>query len=116
MVAEAEAQASHSKHLREVAYASAYEYWRETLSKEGKPTEAMVNAAVTQDEEYLNAKHDEISTEQHYRTLRAISDALRMRADMLISLGAHLRAEQGMTNAHINETVEKQVRNIRGQV
>lgn len=103
LVAAAEARHASSKHKRETEYADAYVHYREELSLSGKPTEAMVNNAIMLDDTYQLAKQEELAAEQEYKTLKALSDALKMRADMLISLGAHVRAERDMTALHIND-------------
>lgn len=114
LVAEAELEASLAKQSRELSYAEAYEYWRKELEKiHGKVTEAMVSAAVTADGDYIAAKTFESKKESEHRLLRGIADALKMRADMLISLGAHLRAEQDMTNMRVNTNIDDAIKTLK---
>lgn len=106
LVAEADYALSSAKHARELEYAQAYEYYRGELSASGgKPTEATIGAAITMDDAYSSSRNRELECERTYKMLRALLDALKMRADMLVSLGAHLRAELNMTGAHVNDMV-----------
>jgi len=90
---------------KDEAYADADEYWREelTVDKTRKVTEAMVKAAVIQDESYQALAAVEINAKRDYRLLRVICNALEMRATMLQSVGAHLRHELDMTGMNIRD-------------
>ena len=115
-VAEAESDAARAKHDREVEEAGSYEHWRAVLIQEhGKATEAMVDAQVKLDSDVLDAKVKELDAQRQFRILRALSDALKMRADMLVSMGAHLRAEAGMTGMVSNE-MDKAVNMVKGAI
>ena len=105
MVADAELGYNKLKHEREIQYAEAYDAIRYDYENRGeKFTEAKLNASVALDELYIKAKKWEREAEHKYKTYKLILDAMKMRADMLISLGAHLRAEQYMTGMKINQS------------
>lgn len=122
LTAEAEYRASVAKHKTEIEYASADDNIRFKADVHNeKITEAKVKAAIDLDEQYIEAKEDENRCWKEYKVLRSLSDALKMRADMLISMGAHLRAERDMTGMKINtdkwdKTVEELKNAIRGVV
>lgn len=58
-----------------------------------KATEALVDATVTMSDEYGVARMAEIEAEVEKAKLSGVVDAIRAKRDMLISLGAHVRAE-----------------------
>ena len=65
-----------------------------TLGKSGKgPTVGEIEAEVTQAPEYLEVRSREIQAEAEKIRSYGMVDALRSKRDMLISLGAHQRAE-----------------------
>jgi len=103
LTAKAEYSASIAKHQTEIEYAAADDNARFQMDAAGeKTTEGKVKAAIDLDEQYIAAKQEENRLWKEYKVLRSLSDAMRMRADMLISMGAHLRAEQEMTGMKIN--------------
>lgn len=102
-LADADAEVSAAKHERESVYAEAYIHWRRELEAAGKVTEAMIHSSVMMDEDYQTARQYELQAERIYKHLRALSDALRMKSDMLISLGAQMRAEYDMTGMSIRK-------------
>ena len=70
---------------------------REVLVASGeKVSEARLDSEVSQDEEYIAARFAEIDIEAKMKYLHGILDVLRTKRDMLISLGAHQRAEMSM--------------------
>lgn len=115
LTAEAEYNASVAKHQTEIEYASADDNARFQMDAAGeKTTEGKVRAAIDLDEQYIEARQEENRRWKEYKTLRSLSDALKMRADMLISMGAHLRAEQEMTGMKINtDKWDKAVDNLK---
>jgi hypothetical protein len=67
---------------------------RETLEASGKrATESMVDAAVELDPVWLEVKTKEIELEANAVRIHGVLESLRTKRDMLISLGAHTRAE-----------------------
>ena len=122
-VARAEQQYAKAKFTTQQEYAQADEVLRKQLVAEDKKfTEAVVKSLVLQDEEYLEVYEKELDAEHLYKLLRSILNAFNQRADMLISMGAHLRAEMGMTGMTIKDKqlkesisdVKEQVRRKRG--
>jgi len=104
------AEYSHAKAIaaKEQEYAAADEAYRDELAKEfavagKKLTEAVVKAAVIQDEDYQNVLSEEDVAKLNYRLLRTICNALEMRATMLQSVGAHLRHELDMDGMNIRD-------------
>jgi len=79
--------------------------------KDDKPTEGRIKSMVLTDEGYSEVL-DKYSNAVHRRnTLRTLMDALKMRADMMISMGAHLRYEYDQTGMNIRyETSVKDLR------
>ena len=80
------------------------EEFEEAGKKLTKLTEAVVKAAILQDEDYLSSADVEATAKKDYRLLRVICQALEMRATMLQSLGAHLRHELDMTGMNIRKS------------
>lgn len=99
-----EMQANHAK---DVAYAEAYKSIRRKLVLSGeKFTEANIASEVELTEAYMDA----IDTSSFYKgqhlLMKALTRAMEMKADMLISKGAHLRSELSQTDMHINSARE----------
>lgn len=93
---------------KEESYADADGYYREELVREFKTdgrklTEAVVKAAIIQDDGYHDDVIAEANAKLEYRLLRVLCQALEMRATMLQSLGAHLRHELDMTGMNIRD-------------
>lgn len=83
-----------AKAARELIYAQAYEARLADMSHLGKrPTVSEIESSVIQDANYTQAKMEEIATETEKVRLYGVLDSLRSKRDMLISLGAQLRAE-----------------------
>ena len=86
-------------HLRakanvERVYAETYRKVREEYADRGlKATETMVNTSVETDSDYALAREQLISAEVEKIKLRGRVEAITTKRDMLISLGAHIRAE-----------------------
>lgn len=108
LTAEAEEAVANAKNTRELAEAEADEYWRKKLRMDAevtgvKVTESVVHSAVVLDEGVISAKTKELNMIARHKKMKAVTDALKMRGDMLISLGAHFRAEVNMIGMHTNE-------------
>lgn len=88
-------QSALAKNARELTAAEVAGEKREDLhALNGKaPTVAQVEEAVTTDHRYQKAKHAEITTESRRMEILGTVEAIRAKRDMLISLGAHIRAE-----------------------
>lgn len=85
-------------------YAVADDHYRKSLVNAGeKFTEAKIRSYVLQDEDYHESAREEIRAKSRYTLLRAICQALEMRSNMLVSLGAHIRHELDMTSMNIRE-------------
>lgn len=85
-------------------YAQADIAWRESFEQNSrKYTEAVVRSTVMTDAGYVRAVERHLKTEYDFKLLKAIVRALEQRADMLVSLGSHLRHEEGMTGMTIKE-------------
>jgi len=82
-------------------------------------SDGLAHELVAADDECVRVKEEEIKAEEDYRLLEALTSALDMRANMLVSLGADLRAERDMTSMRTNEysdaDLRKAVRKTRGQ-
>lgn len=61
----------------------------------GKTTEAQIDAAVNVDPAMVEADLQLINTEVEREKARGVLDAVRAKREMVVSLGAHLRAEMG---------------------
>jgi hypothetical protein len=68
-----------------------------------KSTEAQIRSSVLADVKYSKAAGTAMDAEGDYKMLKAVVRALEQRAEMLISLGAHLRAEMSQTGMNIRE-------------
>lgn len=105
-MAHAESALARAAVSKDGEYAEADEFARGDLADsapKARVTEAMVRAWILQDEDYQACAAKEINAKRNYRLLRAICQALEMRATMLQSLGAHLRHEMDMTGMNIRE-------------
>lgn len=88
-----------AKFEREQEWGRAIERARADLSSNRKgapgrgPTVASIEAYAIQDPQYVKARNDEIHLESERQRLLGMVDAVRTKRDMLVSLGAHIRAE-----------------------
>lgn len=103
------------KMIREQVQAMVQTECREHLEitkKGGKPTVGEVENEMILDTRYQQAKSKEIQAESEKVRLAGVLDALRSKRDMLISLGAHMRAEM-QNDPMIRRTaaVDREVRN-----
>ena len=62
-------------------------------NERGKATESMVSAAIDSSAEWVSARTVEIEAESEMVRTQGILEAIRTKREMLISLGAHARAE-----------------------
>jgi len=72
-----------------------------------KTTEAKINAEILTRKGYKEALDLEAECYQDYLIMRALTRTFDMRAQMLISLGAQLRAEAGQTGMLIRDTKQR---------
>jgi hypothetical protein len=63
------------------------------LDAGGKATEPMVGAAIETNDEVIEAKYHMVEAEVEKSRMYGTLDAIRSKKEVLISLGAHLRAE-----------------------
>lgn len=106
---------------KELVYADADDYWRAEFDREGlKITENAIKSAIIRDAAYGRAINREIEARYVYHSLKGLVRALEQRADMLIQLGAHVRAEFEMTGMTIrkqeyNAMIEETKTNLKKQ-
>ena len=62
-------------------------------NERGKCTESMVSAAIDSSIEWVESRVEEIEAESDMVRVQGILEAIRTKREMLISLGAHARAE-----------------------
>lgn len=96
-------------------YASADEHWRQWYTeREKKYTEAVIRSDVIRDEDYMIAEDSYNMAVHDLNIVKALVRALQQRAEMLISMGAHLRQEYSMTGMtikqHEHETAVKKAK------
>ena len=104
MHAEADAMVSKAATAKDEEYAAADDHYRHDMDRTGeKYTEAKVKAFIELDENYRQAVDAYNDVDYVCRRLRALVRALEMRAEMLVSMGAHLRHEMNMTDMHIRD-------------
>ena len=90
---------------KELVNAEASKWYRQDFVDSGiKTTEKMIESEIIQDGDYGKALMQVVRAKQHWNTLKGITKALEQRANMLISLGAHRRAEFEMTNMVIKRS------------
>ena len=88
----------------EQEYAEADAYYRDEHNEaEEKYTESSIKAEISLDKNYTAALDKQRDTAHNVAVLKSIVNALKMKADMLISMGAHLRQEYDMTGMTIRE-------------
>jgi len=98
----------------EKARASASREVRRSMRLDGiKSTEAVIVEEVEATKAYRTASDYEITCQTQYLTMEAVCRAMEQRAQMLQSLGAHLRSERDQLDMHIIEAKDK-LRALRG--
>lgn len=104
LAAQAEAAYIDAKRQKDACYAAMDGKVRAQLAKlDKKATDAGVKALVEASPEYVAAVEAETAYHTQHLVLRAIVEAMAQRAQMLISLGAHMRMEADMTNMQIKD-------------
>jgi len=106
--AQLSAFADHSVMIKDLSrdqeYARADEACRAELERNNKKyTEAVVKSMILQDVDYDKAYKRHAQAVYDASLLKSIVRALEQRANMLISLGSHLRHEDSMTGMNIRE-------------
>jgi hypothetical protein len=108
LAAQAEACWRESKRSTEEETAQLDKNVRQDLMANGeKITEGKVAAEVKLRRGYRDAVDYEMECHEQYLIMRAVENAMSQRAQMLISLGAHLRAEAAQTGMIIKDTKDK---------
>lgn len=103
-LAEADRLVGIAKMKAEQKYARTDAHYRKTYNElEQKFTEAVIRGDVILDEDYQNSLDKQHQAEYNVSIIKSIVNALRMKADMLISMGAHLRQEYSMTGMNVRE-------------
>ena len=105
LAALAERKAADADFLKDQEYAQADQACREELDEGSiKYTEAVIKSMVLTDAGYTKRVKNHVIMEYDYKLLKAIAEALKQRADMLISLGAYLRHEMDQTSMNIKRS------------
>ena len=76
---------------------------RKDLATFGKVTEAMVEAETKLRRAYREAWEYELACREQHLILQAVTRAMEMRGQLLMSLGAHLRAEAQQTGMYVKD-------------
>jgi hypothetical protein len=109
LAAKAKEQWAETERARKEDEAKAFEEYKNASDRipEGSKyiTDGYASQLVQADEVVNQHKKDENAAEYNYRLLLALSDALSMRASMLISLGADQRQEYNQTDMHLNDNL-----------
>lgn len=101
-----------AENFKDKTYATAELYYREDAENNNrKITEAAVKSMVMTDAEYQDAVMAESSARYDLKAIKMIVTALEQRAEMLISLGAHVRAELDMTGMNIRSAKNDEIVN-----
>jgi len=98
---------------KESTYAELDLAYRDEL-KDEKTTEGRIRSMVLTDEGYAEVLEKYAFAVYRKNTLKTIMDALKMRADMMISMGAHLRSEYDQTG--MNMKYDTTVRDLREKI
>lgn len=95
--------------------AAADEAYRQELERKGKKyTETVIKGFVVRDEQVQSAAAAMHAGRYEQKLLKAICSALEMRAEMLQSLGSHLRHELDQTGLKVREAAfQKSVDSVR---
>lgn len=104
IAAKADHKASMADLRKDQEYAATDEAFRdqsETLGK--KLTETQIKSLITIDGDYKKACEVELAMKYDAKLIQALLRALDQRANMLISLGSHLRHELDMTGMNIQQ-------------
>lgn len=108
LAADAESLWRESKRLTEEVYAETDAIVRDEFDNRGeRTTEKRVESEVQGRRGYREAVRFELMCHKQHLIMRVLQQSLEMRADMLISLGAHLRAEAQQTGMLIKKTKER---------
>lgn len=102
MTAEAEARWLAAKRNQEEVRASTDKEVRRDLANE-RVTEGKVTAELEMRRGVRDAAEYELSCREQFSIMKALTAAMDMRANMLISMGAHARMEADQAGMHIND-------------
>lgn len=102
MSAESEARWLTAKRQLEEVRASTDKEVRRDLANE-KVTEGKVTAEMEMRRGVRDAAEYELSCREQFAVVKALTAAMDMRAQMLISMGAHARMEADQSGMHIND-------------
>ena len=76
----------------------------------GKPTEKQIDALIDSNQSYIDICYELVDAEVEKNDIYGSLDAIRSKKEMLVSLGAHMRAEMGH-----DPLLRDQVRGARGE-
>lgn len=114
LLARAERYAAHAKHSMEIEYAAVDDIIRQELAETNeKVTEPLVKSLVQTDEQYIMAVREYNEADSVVKLLKNILNAMKTKGDMLISIGAQLRAEMSMTGMVIKDDYDRSVDSLR---
>lgn len=118
----AEAEAAYDKAVdeRKDMEAAAYMYYKNDTdsipSGSRSVSDGTADKLVQTDEEVQEAYDYELASKRDWKILRAMADSLKMRADMLQSIGAHLRHEYDMTGMVTRERRDSTADDLREHI
>jgi len=114
LLARAERYKALKKQQMEVEYAAADDSIRDEYNDDGKRyTESVIKAAVMLDEEYKMYTREYNDANNVVTVLKHILNAMKTKGDMLISIGAQLRAEMSMTGMVIKDDYDRTVASMK---
>lgn len=98
-LAEAEHEYSMAKLASEKLTAEAFVRYKEHLqSTQGRTTDSSVNAMVTKDHRIVASKTNLLTKTHERNRLKSVVESIRAKKEMIISLGAQMRAEMQSEN------------------
>lgn len=114
LLSRAERYRSYMKQQVEIDYAIADSEIRRKFKENGdKFTENTVRANIIADADYNDILTESESAVSVVYLLKNLLKAMDAKGDMLISMGAHMRAEMAMTGMYIKDTYDKTVVNMK---
>lgn len=89
--------------------------YREELSQSGKVTEKVIESHVSCDPRMHTAEDEELNAEVELVQMKGVCEAVRAKREMLVSFGAHVRAEmQGDPVVRNNQRIAREQREAYG--
>lgn len=105
LLAAADRDLQYADMAKDQAEAESDAYWRDYHDKRGeKYTEGVIKADIKMDEDCIKSQTTFIERQYNVNLLKALVNSMKMKADMLISLGAQRRSEYDMTGMRVNQS------------